>query len=150
MAHSLNDIARTRFTLGADHRSTLSDTAQGLTQVFSTTDERNLELRLVDMVDVISWAQYLTLIDVVDVDSLQDLCLSDMSDTAFCHDRDRYSLLDTLDHLRVAHTCYATGSTDISRDTLQCHDGTCAGFLCDLCLFRRRNIHNHTALEHLC
>ena len=97
------------------------------------------------MVNIIGWREYFTFVDVVDFNCFKNLCLYEMSDTAFCHNRDRYSILDSLDHFWIAHSGYTAGCTDICRDTLKCHDSTCACFLSNLCLLRCGNVHDNAA-----
>lgn len=70
---SLDDITSTGLTLGADHGSTLRDTAEGLTQVAATADEGDLEGGLGDVVEVISRREDFRLVDVVDTNGLKDL-----------------------------------------------------------------------------
>ena len=97
------------------------------------------------MINIIGRGEYFTLINVVDFDRFENLSLHEMSDTAFCHNRDRNSILDALDHFRVAHTGDAARCTDISRDTLQSHDCTCTCSFGDLCLFRCGDVHDNAA-----
>ena len=59
-------------------------------------------------------------------------------------------MLYTFDHFGVAHTRHATSSTNVSWDTLQCHHCTSPCLFSNACLIRCCNVHNHTALEHLC
>ena len=72
-----------------------------------------------------------------------------MTNTAFGHDGDRDCILNTLNHLGVAHARYTARGTDVGRNAFQGHHGggTC-GFG-DFGLFRGCHIHNHAAFEHL-
>ena len=150
MLHSLNNIAGTRLALGADHGSTLADAAQCLAQILGTADKRHLELMLVNMINIISRGKNLALINIVNLNSFQNLRLYKVADTALGHDRNGNRLLDALDHLRVAHAGYAACGADISRNPLQRHDsaGTCR--LGNPCLLRSGNVHDDAALQHLC
>ena len=149
VTHGLNNIARTGLTLGANHRGTFGNTAQGLTQVLGATDKGHVELRLVDMVDVVGGREYLALVDVVNLDGLQDLCLGNVTDAALGHDGDGDSLLNAANHLRVAHTTHTTCSTDVGGDAFEGHDGTGTGSLGNPGLFGSRHVHDNTALQHL-
>ena len=150
VVHGLNHITGTRLTFGTDHRRTLSNTAQGLAQVAGATDKGHTELCLINVIDIVSGGKHLTLVDVVDVDSLQDLSLGNVSDTTFSHHGDAYSSLNAFDHLRIAHTSHTACGTDICRNALQSHNGTGTGLFGDLCLLRGCYVHDHAALEHLC
>ena len=149
VGNSLNHITCSWLTLGTDHGSTLSNTAERLAQVLGTTNEWHVELSLVDVINIISWREHLALVDIVDFDSLKNLSLSEVTDAALSHYRDRNSLLNTLNHLRVAHTRNTTCCTDVSWNTFQSHYCACTCCLCDSCLFRSCYVHNHTTLEHL-
>lgn len=72
--NGLNDITGTGLTLGADHSSTLGDTAKGLAQVAAATDEGDLEGGLGNVVDIVGGGQNFRLIDIVDTNGLEDLC----------------------------------------------------------------------------
>ena len=149
MAHGLDDVARARLTLGADHRGTLGNAAERLAEVACATDERHLKLCLVDMVDVVRRAQHLALVDVVDLDGLENLCLDEVADAALGHHGDGDGGLDALDHLRVAHAAHATSGADVGGNALQGHDGAGASLLGDACLLGGCYVHDHTALQHL-
>ena len=104
VGNSLNHITRSWLTLGTDHGSALSDTAKCLAQVLGATNEWYIKLSLVDVINVICRREHLALVDIVDFDSLKNLSLSEVTDAALSHYRDRNSLLNALNHLRVAHT----------------------------------------------
>ena len=150
MANSLNDIARARLTLRTDHRGTLIDAAQGFAQVFCPANERHPEGSFIDMIHIIGRRKHLALIDIVNLYGLQNLRFGKMSDTAFGHDRDGDRLLNTANHLRVAHARHASRSPYVGGDSFQSHyrTGTCR--LGNACLLRGSHIHNHAALQHLC
>ena len=150
MADSLNHVTGTRFTLGTDHGSTLVDTTQSLAQILCTADKRHIELGLVDVVLVICRREHFTLVDIVDLDRLQDLCFCEMTDTALCHNRNADSFLNAANHFRITHTGHTAGCTNVCRNAFQSHNGTGTGCFSNLCLFRCGNVHNDTALEHLC
>ena len=149
VAHCLHDIAGARFALGTNHGSALIDTAQCLAQILGTANKRYIELGLVDVVLVICRREHFALVDVVNLDGLQNLCLCEVTDPALCHNRNADCLLNAPNHLRVAHTGYTAGCTDVCRNALQRHNGTSAGCLCDLCLLRCGDVHNDAALQHL-
>ena len=118
VAYGLDDVARARLTLGANHRGTLGNAAERLAEIACATDERHLKLCLVDMVDVVRRAQHLALVDVVDLDGLKNLCLDEVADAALGHHGDGDGGLDALDHLRVAHAAHATSGTDVGGNAL--------------------------------
>ncbi|GAO50133.1 hypothetical protein G7K_4268-t1 [Saitoella complicata NRRL Y-17804] len=128
---SLDNVTGTGLTLGSDHSSTLGDATESLTQVTGTTDERNLVVKLVDVVDVVGHGQDLGLVDEVDADGLKNLSLNEVTDADLSHDGDGDGLDDLLDHLGVGHTGNTTVPADVSRDTLEGHDGTSTGLLSD-------------------
>ena len=136
VTHGLNDVARPRLTLGANHRGAFGKTAQRLAQITGAADKRHVKLGLVDVIDVIGRGENLGLIDVVDLDGLQDLRLDNVADAALGHNRDGDGLLDALDHLGVT-------------DALESHDGAGARLLGDACLLGRGDVHDDATLEHL-
>ena len=101
------------------------------------------------MIDIIGRGEDLGLIDVVDLDSLQDLGLDDVADAALGHDGDGDGLLNALDHLGVTHARHAARGTDVCRNALECHDGAGARLLGDACLLGCGDVHDDAALEHL-
>ena len=145
MSYRLYHISRSRLAFGTNHGSTLCDSAKCLPKVFGSTYERNLELALVNMVNIISRRKNLALINIVDLDCFQNLCFHKMSDSAFCHNRNGNCFLDSFDHFRVAHSGNAACRADVCRNALQCHNGTGTCFLCDFCLLRCGNIHDNSA-----
>ena len=104
VAHCLHHIARAWFTFGANHRGTLSNTSQRLAQVLRATHEGHVKLRLVDVVDIVGRAQHLAFVNVVNLNGLQNLRLSNMSNTALCHHWNAHRLLNATNHLRVTHS----------------------------------------------
>lgn len=50
---------------------------------------------------IISWSENFGLVDVIDLESLQDLGLSKVADANFGHHWDRHSFLNLLDHLNT-------------------------------------------------
>ena len=98
------------------------------------------------MIHIISRREHLTLIDIINLDCFENLSLHKMSDSAFCHNRDRNRVLDALDHLRITHTGNAAGGTDVCRNPLQCHNGTGTSFLGNMRLLRSGNVHDHATL----
>ena len=104
MADCLNHVAGSRLALGPYHRGSLAYAPECLAQVARTADKRNLELSLVDMVHIVGRGENLALIYVVNLYGFKYLSLDKVSDTAFCHDRNRHCLLNTFNHLGVAHS----------------------------------------------
>ena len=149
MTNGLNHVAGSRFPLGTNHGSTFIDSSQGLAQISCAAYERNLEISLVDVVNIIGGGQHFRLIDVVDFDGFQKLRLYKMPDSALRHNRNTDRFLNALDHLRIAHSGYTAGCTNICRNPLQRHYRTRTRFLCNLCLFRCCNVHDDSALQHL-
>ena len=149
VVHGLHDISCAWLAFRADHRGAFLDTAECFSQVLGAADKGHRELRLIDVVDVISRREHFGLVDVVDIDGLKDLCFRDMPDPAFCHDRDAYGLLDAFDHRRVAHAGDASCSPDVCRYPLQRHDCARPCILGDSGLLGRRDVHDDTTLEHL-
>ena len=150
VAHGLDDVARARLALGANHRGALGNTAQRLAQIAGAADKRHVKLGLVDVINVIGGGENLGLVDVIDLDGLQDLRLDNVTDAALGHDGDGDGLLDALDHLGIAHTRDAACGTDVGRDALESHDGAGAGFFGDLRLFGGGHVHDDATLEHFC
>src|SRR5205823_7783584 len=72
MPHCLDDVARARFALGANHRRTLTDTPQGLTQIARATHKRYLEGKFVDMMRLVCRSEHFTLIDIIYPQRLQN------------------------------------------------------------------------------
>ena len=102
------------------------------------------------MINIVGRRQNLALVDIVDLNSLQNLSLNEMTDTALGHDGDRHCLLDALDHLGVAHARHTTSCTDVGGNALECHNGTRTCLFSDFCLLGCCHIHNHAAFQHLC
>ena len=71
----LDDVAGSRFALGAHHRGALGDAPQRLAQVAAAADERNLEIVLLDMVLLVGRGQHLALVDEVHLQRFEDLRL---------------------------------------------------------------------------
>ena len=149
MAHRLNDVASSRLTLGAHHCGTLVDSSKRFTKILAATDERHLEAVLVEVVAIVGGGEHFGLVNVVNIKCLKDARLALVTDACLCHDRDRHSGLDPLDHVGVAHAGYSTVATNVRRDALQCHNGNGTGLLGDLRLSRGDDVHDHAALEHL-
>ena len=149
MADCLDNIASTRFSLGTDHGSTFIDTSQSFPKIFGTTHEWYFEFSLINMVDIIGRRKNFAFIDIVNLQCLQNLGFCKMTDTTFGHNRDGYRILNLLNQLWIAHTRYAAGRTDISRDTFQCHNSAGTGSFCDLCLFWCGDVHDDTTFQHL-
>ena len=147
VADGFDHVAGTGLSLGADQGRAFGDAAQGLTQVGGTAHERHGEVPLVDVVGLISGGEDLGLVDEVHFQGLEDLGFDEVADADLRHDRDGHGVDDALDHLRVGHAGHTAVLADVGGDTLQRHDGDCAGVFSDLGLLRRDHIHDHTALE---
>ena len=145
----LDHVARAGLALGADHGGPFVDAPQSLAQARRAADEGHLELPLVDVMRLVGRSEHLALVDVVDVESFEDLGLHEMADARLGHDRDADRLLDLDDLLGVGHTGHAALFADVGRDTLQRHDRAGARLLGDASLVGRGDIHDDPALEHL-
>ena len=73
MSDGLNNVARARFALRTDERSTLRNPTERFTQVSCTAHKGNLEGMLIDVVFFIRGRQDLGLVDVVNANSLENL-----------------------------------------------------------------------------
>ena len=149
MTGCIGDITGAGLTLGADHRRTLGDPAQRLTEIGGTAHERHGELPLIDVMAVIRRRQHLRLIDIVDPEAGEDLRLDEMSNPGLSHHRDADRGDDALDQIRITHPRHPTLGTDIGRYPLQRHYGHRTGRFGDARLLGRDHIHDHAALEHL-
>ena len=149
MADGLDDVPGPGLALGADHRRPLTDPAQGLPEVGRTADERHLEGELVDVIGLVGGGEDLGFVDVVDLERLQDLGLSEVADPGLGHHRDRHRLLDLLDYGGIGHPGHASLRPDVGRNPLEGHHGAGPGVLGDLRLVRRGDVHDHAPLEHL-
>ena len=147
MLGGLGHVAGAGLALGADHGRALVDAAQRLTEVGRAADERHGKATLVDVVDVVGWAEHLGFVDVVHTQVLQDFRLHDVADAGLGHDRDVDGLDDALDEVRIRHAGHATLGADIGRHALERHDGGCACVLGDLGLLGRDHVHDHAADE---
>mmetsp|Transcript_4308 Transcript_4308/g.15454 ORF Transcript_4308/g.15454 Transcript_4308/m.15454 type:complete len:291 (-) Transcript_4308:17-889(-) len=104
---------------------------------------------LVDVVDLVSGGEDLTLVDVIRSDGLEDLGLHEVSDSGLGHHRDGHCLHDLLDHLWIAHAGDTPVLSDVGRDALEGHDGHGARLLRDAGLLGVDDIHDNATLEHL-
>ena len=145
----LNDVPSPGLSLGPDHGCTLGDTPQCLSKIPASAYERHLEVVLVDVVQVISWREHLGLVNVVDSQRLEDLRLHEVANPRLSHDWNCHSLLDLLDHARVAHSSHTSVPADVGRDTLKSHDRDGTRLLGDTGLFGSDNVHDYTTLKHL-
>ena len=149
VADGLDDVAGAGLSLGADHGRALGDAPERLTQVGGAADERDLESPLFDVVGLVGGCQDLGLVDVVDLEGLEDLGLGEVADARLGHDRDGHGGLDALDHRGVGHASDASVAADVGRHALERHDRHGACVLGDAGFFRRDDVHDHAALEHL-
>ena len=143
----LRNVAGTRLTLRADHGSALVDAAQGLAQVGRTADKRDLEGVLVDVVDVVGWAENFRFVHEVHAKRLQDLCFDLMADAGFGHDGNVNGLDDRVDEVRVGHAGNTALRADIGGHALQSHDRASSRICGYAGLFGRDNVHDDAALE---
>ena len=149
MAHRLNHVARARLALRPYHRRALRNATQRLAKVTRTTHKRHLERRLVNVVQIVRRRQNLALVNVVNLNRLQNLCLRKVTNTALRHDRNGHRLLDPANHLRVAHARNTASSTDVRRNALQRHHRARTRLLRYLRLLRIRHVHDDATLQHL-
>ena len=150
VAYSLNNISCTWLTLCANHGCTFCNTAQCFAKVLCSTNERHIKLVLINVINIVSWRKYFAFIDIIDFNSLKNLCFNKVSDTHFCHYWNADCFLNATYHLRIAHTRNTTCSADIGWNALQCHYCASTSSLSYACLFRSCNVHNYTAFKHLC
>ena len=148
MTDRLHHIARTRLSLRPDHRGALRYASKRLAQIAGPADERHGETRLVNMMHIVRRRENLGLVHVVDIDRLENLRLDEMADAALCHDRYGDGVLDTFDHLRVAHAGNAPGRPNVSGNSLESHDRARSRLLRNARLFGRRDVHDHAAFQH--
>ena len=80
VAHGLDDVARARLALGAQHRRALGDAAQRLAETLAAADEGGGELVLVRVVAVVGHGEHLALVDEVHAHRLQHLRLHEVPD----------------------------------------------------------------------
>ena len=149
MSDRVDDVARARLALRADHGRTLRDAAQRLPEIGAAADERDGEAPLVHVVRGVGGREHLALVDVVDLESLEDLGLGEVSDPALGHHGDRDRFLDLADLVRVGHARHAAVPADVGRNALEGHHGHRAGVLGDPRLVGGGDVHDHPALEHL-
>ena len=149
VARRLDHVAGPGLALGADHRGSLADPAQGLAQIGRAAHERHRELPLVDVVGLVGGRQHLRLVDVVDLECLEDLGLDEVPDAGLGHDRDRDGGLDLADLGRIGHARDAALRTDVGGHALEGHDGDRAGILGHPRLLGIGDVHDDPALEHL-
>src|SRR5512142_227931 len=82
MADRLDHVAGARLALAADHRRALVDAAEGLAEIASAADERDLELVLVDVELLVGRREHFALVDVVDTERLEHLSLDEVADAS--------------------------------------------------------------------
>ena len=99
----VDDVARARLALGADHGRAFGDAPQRFSQIARAADERHGERVLIDVMRFVGGRQHFGLVDVVDAEFLQNLRLGKVSDAALGHDRDRYRGHDLANLLRRRH-----------------------------------------------
>jgi hypothetical protein len=149
VADCLDDVARSRFALAANHRGTFGDAPQRLAEIARAADERHAEIVFGDVVLVVGGREHFGFVDVIDTERFEATRFGEMSDTRFCHHGNRDGVHDALHEREIAHARDAAGRTDVGRNAFEGHHGNGAGFLCDRRLFRRDDVHDHAALKHL-
>ncbi|MDQ1060438.1 hypothetical protein QFZ23_004339 [Arthrobacter globiformis] len=145
----VGDIAGAGLALGADHRRTLADAGQRLTEVGGTADEGNSEFPLAHVVGVVGRGQDLGLVNVVHAQRLQNLRLDEVADTCLGHHRDGNGLNDPVDHVRIGHTGHAALGADVGRHAFERHHGNGTGVFGDAGLSDIDDVHDDPSLEHL-
>ena len=101
------------------------------------------------MIALVGRREHLALVDVVDLERLEDLCLDEVTDARLGHDGDGDGLLDLTDLGGVGHARHATLCAYVGRHALEGHHGARTGLLGDLGLLGVGNVHDDAALEHL-
>mmetsp|Transcript_10701 Transcript_10701/g.16285 ORF Transcript_10701/g.16285 Transcript_10701/m.16285 type:complete len:205 (-) Transcript_10701:32-646(-) len=149
MTDRLDNVSSPSLTLGTEHGGTLGTPTKCLTNVTTSTNKRDIEDILINMIHLIGHGEHLTLINIINFARLQNLCFDKVSDTSLGHDGDGDGVFDFEDHVGVGHACDSAVATDVGGDAFEGHDGDCSGCFGDLGLFDVHYIHNYTTLEHL-
>ena len=149
MAHRFHDVAAARLTLAANHRRAFGNAAQRLAQVLGTAHEGNQELVLGDVILFVGGREHFGLVDVIDAERLEALRFREVADARLGHHRNRDRIHHALHEREIAHPGDAPRSADICRNALERHHGNRSGFLRDGGLFRRHDVHDDAAFEHL-
>ncbi len=149
MADGVDDVAGAGFALGADHGCAFGDATKSFAEVFCAADEGGLEGVLVDVVELVGWGEDFGLVDEVDGEGFEDLCLDEVADADLGHDGDADGLLNGLDHAGVRHASDAALGADHGGNAFERHDGDCAGLFGDDGLIYVHDVHDDAALEHL-
>ena len=145
----LAHISRSRLALGPDHGGAFFDAPAGLAQIPGPTDEGDGELGLLD-VKLVRRGKHLGLIDHIHSQSLQYLGLHKVAYPGLGHDWNADCPDDGLDNRRISHPGHATHLPDICRDGMKSHHRYGTGLLSYDRLLGSGDIHDHTALLHLC
>ena len=88
VAHRFDDVARTGFALGADHRSAFRNAAQRFAEIARAADERHLEVALIDVVFFVGGREHFALVDVIHAERFEDAGLREVADARLGHHRD--------------------------------------------------------------
>ncbi|GAI17462.1 unnamed protein product, partial [marine sediment metagenome] len=136
-----DNIASAGLTFGSNHGCSLTNAAQGFTQVTAATDKGNLKVMLPDMMAFISRGKYLRFINVIYTEGFQCLGFNKVSYAALSHYRYRNCFHNGFNDRWVSHPSDTTGSPDISRYPLQCHHGTGTSLFGNLGVFGGDHIH---------
>ena len=149
VGHRLDHVPRAGLAFCADHRRTLSDTAQCLAEVPRSADEGGGEGPLVDVVLHVGRSQYLGLVDIVDSEALQYLRLDEVAYPRLGHHRYGDRLHDLFHSGRVGHPGDPAVGADVGRHSFESHDGHRPGLLGDAGLVSGHDIHDDATLQHL-
>ena len=111
----VDDVARARLALRADHRGPFADPPKRLAEVPAAAHERHLEVVLVDVVLLVGGSQHLGLVDEVHAERLEDPRLGEVADAALRHHGDRDGGLDLADLRDRRHARDAAVPADVGR-----------------------------------
>jgi hypothetical protein len=141
MTNSLDDVTGPCLSFGTKHSRPLGTTTKSLTNVATTTNKRDIELSLINVINLICHGKDLTLVNVIDLTSLEDLSLHEVSDASLGHDGDGDGILDFENHGRVGHAGYSPVAADVGGDAFEGHYGDCSGGFGDFGLFDVHYVH---------
>jgi hypothetical protein len=142
MPYSFDDVSSTSLTLCSKHRGTFSNATESFSEISASANKRHFEVVLVDMILLVGHGQNLTFVDIIYLNSLQDLRFDEMTDADLIVDdvslsnlfklktseeRDRkylrhygdgYGRSDLVDHCGVTHARNASVVSNISWNSL--------------------------------
>src|SRR4029077_5353913 len=120
-ANGLDDVARARFTLGANHRRAFRDAPQRFTEIARAADERYTIVVLPDVILFVGRSEHFAFINKVDFERLQYFGFGEVADADFRHHRDRHGFHDFADDLDVGHARDAALFANVGRHALERH-----------------------------